>query len=79
MPRINPRALPHVLPVKIAEAEAAKQKKCPSPPPESFPDWEGSETIRVARVGLRMLQESMHEWEIKTVNFRKLMTRVPGI
>ena len=44
MPKINPRALPHVLPVKIAEAEVAKRKKRPSPFPESFTDWEGSET-----------------------------------
>ena len=78
MLRINPRALPHVLPVKIAEAEVAKQKKLPSPLPEAFPDWEREWNPRVARVGLRMLQQSMHEWGIKRVNFRNLMTRVPS-
>ncbi|OUU11014.1 MAG: hypothetical protein CBC00_04125 [Verrucomicrobia bacterium TMED40] len=52
MPRINPRVLPHVLPVKIAEAEVTKQKKLRSPPPESFPDWERERNLLFARVGL---------------------------
>ena len=77
MPKINPRALPHVLPVKIAEAEAAKQKKLPSPLPEFFPDWKGSVTFRSFDwYKHRMLQKCLHGLVIETKNFRNLMTRV---
>jgi hypothetical protein len=62
MPKINPRALPHVLPVKIAEAEVAKQKKLPSPPPESFPDWERVWNQRVVRVVHMPHASEVHEW-----------------
>ena len=37
MPKINPKALPHVLPVKIAEALVTMWKKLPSLLPEAFP------------------------------------------
>ena len=77
MPRINPRALPHALPVKIAEAEAAKRKKRPSPLPESFPDGEGSETYWSPEwFTCRMLQNCMHGLVFEAKNFRNLMTRV---